>query len=61
MKRMARVLGLVGLSALAFACSSGKEEPAPFATQRDLAAELAAHYGAPFAVEYSGQSAFWAS
>ena len=61
MKRFSRVLGFVGLSALALACSSRDQDPPSFAAQRDLAAELAAQYGAPFAVEYQGSTAFWAS
>lgn len=61
MKRFFRVLGGVGLAALAFGCSSGSEEPAPFTSARDLASELAARYGAPFAVERMGGQAFWAS
>jgi len=61
MKRAAVVLGFVGLSVLAVACSGRDEEPVPFAASRDVAAELLAHYGAPFAVEYAGRNAFWAS
>jgi len=61
MKRISRVLGVVGSLVVASACSSGTEDPAPFTAARDLASELAAQYGAPFAVEHVGEHAFWAS
>lgn len=61
MNRFSQVLGVVGLTVLAFACSSRDEEPVPFAPARDLASELATEYGTAFAVENVGKQAFWAS